>query len=629
MTIGEEPAAIDLAREADFRLGDMAVCPSASRVIVGGVERRVQPRVMEVLVALARQPGRTITRDQLIETCWGGRFVSENAVNRVLAQVRALTRLTDPPPFTLETVPRVGVRLIAADATPGDGEAEFPPAALDAGREEPDRSGRLDPRLVVVAALVVIVALWAGWRVLSPVRAASANGRVDVASFAALSDDPATRTIAAELPQAVARALSRNAAAGSARDAELRLTGSVARSAQNAVYEVQVADRASGAVLWSERLPRGAQEEQKSPGGVASVIAAVLHCAIEDRRTARVAVSRAAFGLYLNACASWVLDDDNGQRMLAVTRKLVQAAPRFAGAHAMHSIAAAQVAATTETPAGAAALHAEARTAAETALRLDPKMAKAYAGLALNEGVLSERMQHDWAAEERYLRKGLALDPELAPLRNEYGALLRSVGRTTEAIEFMRASAANDDLLYGPDPRPAMMLAAKGDLAASADELARLEARDGISLASVRWTIAVWWEDPKAVLPKLRALTPPDSVRRLDCLEPYLRTLEARRAAHARGLPPACDILESNWRVRLLAREGDVDGAFAALQGRIPGGPVLFYYPETRALRADPRFWRLAQQIGLLAYWRTSGHWPDFCAEPGQDCAKAAAVPSA
>jgi hypothetical protein len=79
----------------------------------------------------------------------------------------------------------------------------------------------------------------------------------------------------------------------------------------------------------------------------------------------------------------------------------------------------------------------------------------------------------------------------------------------------------------------------------------------------------------------------------------------------------------------MLAREGDVDGAFAELNGKIPGGPVLFYYPEMRPMRQDPRFWAIAQRIGLVDYWRKSGHWPDFCAEPGMDCRTAAAASSA
>jgi len=45
--------------------------------------------------------------------------------------------------------------------------------------------------------------------------------------------------------------------------------------------------------------------------------------------------------------------------------------------------------------------------------------------------------------------------------------------------------------------------------------------------------------------------------------------------------------------------------------------PNLFMFaPLTRNLRRDPRFMQLAARIGLAAYWRQAGVWPDFCADP-------------
>jgi hypothetical protein len=41
----------------------------------------------------------------------------------------------------------------------------------------------------------------------------------------------------------------------------------------------------------------------------------------------------------------------------------------------------------------------------------------------------------------------------------------------------------------------------------------------------------------------------------------------------------------------------------------------LLFQPLMAAVRADPRFIRLATGFGLAAYWRASSHWPDFCDE--------------
>ncbi len=350
---------------------------------------------------------------------------------------------------------------------------------------------------------------------------------------------------------------------------------------------------------------------------------------MEDRKKSRSTVSTEAFGLYLNACAAVFGDDESAGRMLAVTRRLVKVAPRFAGAHAMHSLAAAKEAAEmTHSAAEAAALHAESKAAAELALQIDPDTPKAYSGLALNEGALSNRPDQDRFLEEQYIQKALKLDPDLPPARNEYASLLRSVGRIAEAIEFMRATDPMDPRNAG-DSRVAMLLASTGNLEGAEATLRQLEEATRVSQTNMRWTIAFWWTPPKAALSKIRLPAPPDLTKEeVECMIRYLTELDARKAARAGGLPQACSTTDPSWRVRMLAREGDLDGAFAALNGPIYGGSILFYYPEMRAFRRDPRFWPLAARMGLTDYWTKSGHWPDFCAEPDLpfDCRKAAAA---
>src|SRR5690606_29511610 len=116
MTTVDTPKKVELAQEPDFRLGGLTVRPSACRVSAGPREARAEPRVMEVLVLLSRAAGRTVSREELIGACWEGRAVSDDAVTRVIAKVRSLAALVDPPAFRLETVPKVGFRLVAGDA---------------------------------------------------------------------------------------------------------------------------------------------------------------------------------------------------------------------------------------------------------------------------------------------------------------------------------------------------------------------------------------------------------------------------------------------------------------------------------------------------------------------------------
>lgn len=111
MTPHAASAGIDLAQEPDFQLGDLKVSPSACRLAGQGREAHLTPRTMQVLVVLAQAAGHTVSRDQLIESCWAGRAVSDDAVSNVLGKLRAVARLFDPPPFALQTVHKVGFRL--------------------------------------------------------------------------------------------------------------------------------------------------------------------------------------------------------------------------------------------------------------------------------------------------------------------------------------------------------------------------------------------------------------------------------------------------------------------------------------------------------------------------------------
>lgn len=86
----------------------------------------VEPKVMQVLVTLADAGGRVVSRDELIEKCWSGRVVGEDAINRVVGKLRRVAEASGGA-FRVETVARSGHRLLcdavaagvpAADPTP-------------------------------------------------------------------------------------------------------------------------------------------------------------------------------------------------------------------------------------------------------------------------------------------------------------------------------------------------------------------------------------------------------------------------------------------------------------------------------------------------------------------------------
>ena len=108
-------APVELKREGEFELGLMTVRPSASEIVVDGVAQRVEPRVMQTLVALVQAEGEVVSRDELVARCWEGAVVSDDAVTRAVGQVRRLSRQA-PGSFTLETIAKIGYRLVPVSA---------------------------------------------------------------------------------------------------------------------------------------------------------------------------------------------------------------------------------------------------------------------------------------------------------------------------------------------------------------------------------------------------------------------------------------------------------------------------------------------------------------------------------
>ncbi|MBW8744167.1 MAG: winged helix-turn-helix domain-containing protein [Sphingomonas sp.] len=109
-------AGVDLAHEADFRLGSLSIRPSRREIVRDDGAREVlEPRVMKVLVALGRSPGAILGRSDLTDQCWGGRIVGEDAINRVIALLRRVADGIGGGNFCIETVRQVGYRLTAAE----------------------------------------------------------------------------------------------------------------------------------------------------------------------------------------------------------------------------------------------------------------------------------------------------------------------------------------------------------------------------------------------------------------------------------------------------------------------------------------------------------------------------------
>jgi DNA-binding winged helix-turn-helix (wHTH) protein/tetratricopeptide (TPR) repeat protein len=164
---------IDLAHEQEFALGGLLVRPALRQLVRGakenggGEQEVVEPRVMQVLVALARAArggagGGIVSRDDLTHACWEGRVVGEDAINRVISRLRRSAEGIGEGAFRIETITKVGYRLVARDST-GAAEPPSDPATAAIGEA---RKLRLDRRATLIGGGLAVVGAggyW-GWR---------------------------------------------------------------------------------------------------------------------------------------------------------------------------------------------------------------------------------------------------------------------------------------------------------------------------------------------------------------------------------------------------------------------------------------------------------------------------------
>ncbi len=109
-----------LATRSRFRIGGHLVQPD--RLVIGhqGGEVQVEPRMMEVLVALAEHAGEVVSAEQLLIEVWRGTFYGDNPVHKAIAYLRRVLGDDLKSPRYIETIRKRGYRLIASVSYPDD-----------------------------------------------------------------------------------------------------------------------------------------------------------------------------------------------------------------------------------------------------------------------------------------------------------------------------------------------------------------------------------------------------------------------------------------------------------------------------------------------------------------------------
>jgi DNA-binding winged helix-turn-helix (wHTH) protein/tetratricopeptide (TPR) repeat protein len=600
---------IDLAEEGEFEIGGMTVKPADRAVFLNGERVELQPRVMQVLVALAQARPDVVSRDRLVAQCWDGRVVGDDAINRCILALRGVARRVSPEPFTIETVPRVGHRLVERGA--GAGQV--------AKATSKSKVRRLAIPSLAVAAIIGGLFAW------------SQRGQ-----------DPQTVLVAAASGDEASEALARDLSArlgGLELDhaSSMRLVaGAEARA--DLIFRVAAADTggagvilkdAGGAILWSNEFPPPAVKNADLRQQIAFTTAEVLDCALEGREGPDRPGGQ-AFKIFLNACAS--LSQDYGSRQMAQALEgVVKASPRFVAGWARLLEAETNALASANRigdPGGRARL----RRQIDQARKVEPDLAEVYIAEAL---LMPPKA---FLAKDRALSTAIERNPNHGEARLIRAGFYQSVGRSNDAVQDARQAVKLDPL--SPRVRDGYV-AALGSAGRIEAAFKALDEADRMwpgapALVEARYRLHLRSGDAREALRILHSGAIDTGGTnsqelflraRIDPSEENIDRVLRRDRNVFREYPQAIV-----FRSQALAEFGRNDELFDILVNwnrpdLVDWVTDVVFRPAFAAVHRDPRFMKAAERLGLLSYWRASGRWPDFCFAPDltYDCKAEAA----
>ena len=439
----------DLHTAASFCVGEWVVTPRRCTLERGNESAHVKPKTMAVLQCLANARGGVVTRDELFEAVWPNIAVSDDVLTQSIVELRKAVGDSPQAPTFIETVPRVGFRLI--------------PAISDT--KEPARrfTGRRWVALVAVFAMLGL-ALFAYIQQTSQVPSVRT---IAVLPLDSLSDDPdqaffargITDLLTTELSQIVGLGvISRTSAdnygdsdkslpqIGSELGADALIEGTVQADDDEVLINLQLIDARSDRHLWSRPYRRRVGDVLTVQGEVVREIADEIAIAVDPQLDARLGREREAEP---EAIREWMLgyhflhqsfQEGTLEKATARFENAVRLDPEFAQAHA--SLAIAYVFEGmwmgTSDPNKVLPL---AISSAHRALDLDPSLADAHFALAK-----IHRLNWQWDAAEQKFRRGRDLQPSNASGLISYANFLTAMGRFEEAIEIALEAVRLDPL---------------------------------------------------------------------------------------------------------------------------------------------------------------------------------------
>jgi DNA-binding winged helix-turn-helix (wHTH) protein len=140
---------VTAAEHTEYQFDTVEVRPRTFQVLRDGQVLALEPKSVRVLIYLIEHRDRAVGKDELLGAVWQDAAVTDNALTRVIAQVRRELGDDAREPRYIQTIPTVGYRFVAQIHS-REPTAPTPPL----------RRGQWVPVIAAVALVVVLAAAW-------------------------------------------------------------------------------------------------------------------------------------------------------------------------------------------------------------------------------------------------------------------------------------------------------------------------------------------------------------------------------------------------------------------------------------------------------------------------------------
>jgi TolB-like protein/DNA-binding winged helix-turn-helix (wHTH) protein/Tfp pilus assembly protein PilF len=463
-----DPSSLTAAGGGRLRFDGYVIDFQRGCLLAGDEEIALRPKTFEFLRYLISNPGRLVSKDELLAAVWPNVVVTEDSLVQCVTELRRALR--DQEQRLLKTVQRRGYRFEAVLSAeppavgPLGAAAPTPPATVEASapaHPDPRRAGgvrRTAMLAAIVAFALLIAAPGAGWWWLStgdPVMAPPPLS-IAVLPFKILGDDPDQENVAAGITIDLTTDLSRIPGAfviaqGTTqtfkgqnvdvrqvgRDLNVRyvIEGSLHRSGNEVRIDVELIEARSGRHLWTERFKLERDEIAAWQDEIVGRIANALNFRLARIETERTLRERRDYpDAYDLTTRGWALiytakTPENYDAARVLFRQALERNPRAVNALAGlgWSLAVSVLNGWSESPAADVAV---AETAVAQLLVIDQNhvVGNHVRGFLL-------RLQRRTGAAREAFQTVAALNPNFPPAHAQLGVTAIESGRPEEAIE--------------------------------------------------------------------------------------------------------------------------------------------------------------------------------------------------